>query len=74
MYVCMYKGGPKTGPSTSTFNDILCFPFQLAPSGRTGPGIDSASNRNDYQESLETKKSGGRVRPARRADNLAAIY
>jgi hypothetical protein len=20
-YVCMYKGGPKTGPSTATFND-----------------------------------------------------
>jgi hypothetical protein len=27
MYVCMYKGGPKTGPSTATFNDLLCFPF-----------------------------------------------
>jgi hypothetical protein len=23
--VCMYKGGPKTGPSTATFNDLLCF-------------------------------------------------
>jgi hypothetical protein len=23
MYVCMYKGGPKTGPSTATFNDLL---------------------------------------------------
>jgi hypothetical protein len=22
-YVCMYKGGPKTGPSTATFNDLL---------------------------------------------------
>jgi hypothetical protein len=27
MYVCMYKGGPKTGPSTATFNDLSCFPF-----------------------------------------------
>jgi hypothetical protein len=28
--VCMYKGGPKTGPRTATFNDLLCFPFRLA--------------------------------------------
>jgi hypothetical protein len=27
IYVRMYKGGPKTGPSTATFNDLLCFPF-----------------------------------------------
>jgi hypothetical protein len=37
-----------------------------------GPGIDSASNRNEYQESLK-KKPGGKLRPARRVDNLAAI-
>jgi hypothetical protein len=43
------------------------------PSGRTGPGVDSASNRNEYQESLKIKKRGGKVRPVRRADNLAAI-
>jgi hypothetical protein len=30
LYVCMYKGEPKTGPSTATFNDLLCFPFRLA--------------------------------------------
>jgi hypothetical protein len=35
-------------------------------------GVDSASNRNEYQESSK-KKPGGKVRPARRADNLAAI-
>jgi hypothetical protein len=44
------------------------------PSGRTGPGVDSASNRNGYQESLKIKKPGGKVRLARRADNLAVIY
>jgi hypothetical protein len=44
------------------------------PSGRTGPGVDSASNRNEYQESLKIKKPGGKVQRARRADNLAAIY
>jgi hypothetical protein len=43
------------------------------PSRRTGPGVDSVSNRNEYQESLKIKKPGGKVRPARRADNLAAI-
>jgi hypothetical protein len=40
----------------------------------TGPGVDSASNRNEYQESLKIKKPGGKVRQARKADNLAAIY
>jgi hypothetical protein len=39
-----------------------------------GLGVDSASNRNEYQESLKIKKLGGKVRPARRADNLTAIY
>jgi hypothetical protein len=34
---------------------------------------DAASNRNEYQESLKISKPGGKVRPARRADNLAAI-
>jgi hypothetical protein len=38
------------------------------------PGVDSASNRNKYQESLKIKKPGGKERPVRRADNLAAIY
>jgi hypothetical protein len=43
------------------------------PSGHTGPGVDSASNRNEYQESLKIKKPGGKVQLARRADNLAII-
>jgi hypothetical protein len=38
------------------------------------PGVDPACNRNEYQEPLKIKKPGGTVRPARRADNLAAIY
>jgi hypothetical protein len=33
-----------------------------------GPGVDSASNRNEYQES-----SWGKGRPVRGADNLTAI-
>jgi hypothetical protein len=40
------------------------------------PGFDSASNRNEYQESLKKKikKPGGKMRLARSADNLAAFY
>jgi hypothetical protein len=34
-----------------------------------GPGVDSASNRNEYQES-----SWGKGLPARIADNLTACY
>jgi hypothetical protein len=34
-----------------------------------GPGVDSASNRNEYQESSWV----GKWRPARKADNLTAI-
>jgi hypothetical protein len=33
-----------------------------------GPGVKSASNKNQYQ-----KSSGGLARPARKADNFAAI-
>jgi hypothetical protein len=45
------------------------------PSVRTmAMGVDSASNRNEYQESLKIKKHGDKVRPARRTDNLTAIY
>jgi hypothetical protein len=36
---------------------------------KTGPGVDSASNRNEYQE----PSWGGKERPARRAHNLTAI-
>jgi hypothetical protein len=34
-----------------------------------GPGVDSASNRNEYQE----PSWGGKERPARKAENLTAI-
>jgi hypothetical protein len=37
------------------------------------PGVDSASDRNEYQESLKRKKPEGKGRPTRRANNLAAI-
>jgi hypothetical protein len=33
LLVCMYvfiRVGHKAGPCTATFNDLLCFPFQLA--------------------------------------------
>jgi hypothetical protein len=34
-----------------------------------GPGVNSASNRNEYQE----PSWGGKGRPARKADNLTAV-
>jgi hypothetical protein len=37
------------------------------------PGVYSASNRNEYQES-SLNILGGKGRPAHKADNLAAIY
>jgi hypothetical protein len=48
----------------------LTTPFQP----HHGPGVDSTSNRNEYQESYKIKKPGVKVWSARRADNLAAIY
>jgi hypothetical protein len=40
---------------------------------KNGPGVDSASNRNEYQE-YSWNALGGERRLPRRADNLAAIY
>jgi hypothetical protein len=37
-------------------------------------GSTQPLNRSEYQESLKIKKPGGKVRLARRADNLSAIY
>jgi hypothetical protein len=41
----------------------------ILPAPLYDPGVDSASNRNEYQES----SWGGKGRPARKADNLTAI-
>jgi hypothetical protein len=43
---------------------LIDLSFQL----HYGPGFDSASNRNEYQES-----SWGKGLPARKADNFTAI-
>jgi hypothetical protein len=37
-----------------------------------GPGVHSASNRNEYQK-IKIKFLGNRARPVRKADNLTAI-
>jgi hypothetical protein len=37
-----------------------------------GPGVYSASNRNEYQKQ-KNNVSGSKVRPVRRADSLTAI-
>jgi hypothetical protein len=48
--------------------DVVDFLIHLNFQLHYGPGIDSASIKNEYQES-----SLGKKRPASRADNLAAI-
>jgi hypothetical protein len=50
-------------------NGVDFFQFTYSFQPHDGPGVDSASNRNKIQEF-----SWGKKRPARRADNLAAIY
>jgi hypothetical protein len=65
-----YAGSRKVAGSSLDEMDFLNLPN---PSGCTGPGVDSASNRNEYQESLKIKKPGGKMRLTRTADNLAAI-
>jgi hypothetical protein len=42
--------------------------YLILQAAHYGPGVDSASNRNEYQES-----SWGKQRPACRADKFAAI-
>jgi hypothetical protein len=42
--------------SRSNEVDFLNWPN---PSGHIGPGVNSAPNRNEYQESLKIKKPGG---------------
>jgi hypothetical protein len=66
----LYAASRKVVDSSPNEVEFLNLPN---PSGCTGPGVDSASNRNEYQESLKIKKPGGKVRPARRTDNLPAI-
>jgi len=54
------------------FNSRWChWNFSLALSFRShyGPGVESASNRNEYQEYF----LGGKKRPVRKADNLTTI-
>jgi hypothetical protein len=48
--------------------DFFFFSIYLILPTALWSGIESTSNRNEYQES-----SWGKMRPARRADNLAAI-
>jgi hypothetical protein len=61
----------QAGRSQVRIPDEVDFFFNLPnPSSRTmAPGIDSASNRNEYQEFTLGKK-----RPECKADNLTAIY
>jgi hypothetical protein len=46
------------------------FLIYLIPPAALGPGVYSASNKNEYQK--QGKISGNRARPARKADSLTA--
>jgi hypothetical protein len=53
----------------SSHDDVNVFNLPNPSSRIMAPGVDSASNRNEYQESFW----GGKWRTARKADNLTAI-
>jgi hypothetical protein len=46
--------------------------YLILPAALWALRVDSASNRNEYQESVIFL--GAKKRPARKADNLTAIY
>jgi hypothetical protein len=49
---------------------IEFFQFSKSFQPHYGPGVDSASNRNEYQKMF----IGSKEWPARKADDFAAIY
>jgi hypothetical protein len=49
-----YAASRKVAGSSPDEVDSLHWPN---PSGRTGPGVDSASNSNEYQKSLKIKET-----------------
>jgi hypothetical protein len=48
------------------------FSIYLILRAALGPGVQSASNKNEYRKQ-KNNVSGSKVRPVRRADNLTAI-
>jgi hypothetical protein len=54
--------------------DEVKFTIYLILSSALGPGVHSASNRNEYRKYRNNNVSGSKVRPVRGADNLTAIY
>jgi hypothetical protein len=61
----MLQAGQVAGSSPDEVGFLLTQSLQP----QYGPGVDLASNRNEYQES----SWGGKGRPARKTDNLPAI-
>jgi hypothetical protein len=68
-WVTMLQAGRKV--VGSILNEVIGY-FQLTESFQPhyGPRVDSASNRNEYQES---SWGGGKERPARKVENLTVI-
>jgi hypothetical protein len=59
--------------SGSSLDDVTeCFWIYLILPAALGPGLYSASNRNEYQKQTNNV-SGCKTRPARTADNPTAI-
>jgi hypothetical protein len=50
------------------------FSIDLILPAALGPGVYSASNRNEYQELIKYFFLGSKARPARKADNLTAVF
>jgi hypothetical protein len=59
------------GSRPDEVNDFFFSIFLILPAA-LGPGVYSASNRNEYQK-LRNNVSGSTARSVRRADNHAAI-
>jgi hypothetical protein len=51
---------------------LMVFPVYPILPALLGPGVNSASNRNEYRK-LKKKVMGSKTRPVRGADNIAAI-
>jgi hypothetical protein len=54
-------------------DEKLIFSIYLMLPAALGPGVHSASNRNEYQKQKKMFL-GSKARPVRRADNLTTIY
>jgi hypothetical protein len=67
-YVTNQKVAGSRPDEVNDFYHYLILPVAL------GPGVYSASNRNEYQKHKNNVSGGVKQRPVCRADNLTTIY